>query len=694
MQPIEQIIQQSVSEDLELRRKAALALADCSGSDTGCQETLLKLLCDPDWRVRKVAVESAIQSTDMFMLLVEGLIDLLDKHDNAGARNSSIEALTRMGPRATQALIEAFETANKNRRKFIIDILGEVGDKACLPLMLKGLDDPDENVQASAIEHLGLMGDKTVVSRLVEILESGNLWLAFPAAEALGKISDLSAVGPLLAALKRRGNLREPVLKALGRIGDRSAISAIIPYVASSLKTVRTEALMALIAIHRKDLAENKKIAGAVKEKIDKSEVAEILRSGFGDSALELLLGIARGSQEDLKGPAVVLLGLLEDQRAIGPLLALSCEEGLEEEVRNALASIGRSSSEALIDFFSASNSSRRATLCRESGMVRRTLCIVAGMIGDPIFSPYLIEALTDSDGHVRSYATESLAMIGEVSAVPYIERLIEDEYQDVQETAVSAMARLKEGVFISRAIGLLSDKNPALRRNYAALLGLLKAEESLNALTFALKDGDVSVRMAVVDALAQIGGDLAYKALLGALTDEVPEIRRSAALALGSAGREEMLEPLLLLTRDQDDWVRAAAVESLGNFPGSRSQERLVNLLDDACGLVRVTAIETLGRIGGTLSAPGLMHTLKDDDPEIRRSSVITFSTIMPAAEVEKTLLPLISDIDWSVRKAVVDSLATLDSAFVLNALKERLSVEEDSIVAEAIRKYVDVRA
>ncbi len=688
MQPIEQIIKQSISDDPELRRKAAMALAGCrSRSDAKCREALLRLICDTDWRVRKATVESVIRFADT--LLIEGLVGILDSHDNAGARNSSIEALTRMGSRATQALIEAFGTEDKNRRKFIIDILGEVGDMACLPLMLKALDDPDENVQASAVEHLGLMGDVSVMGRLVEILESGNLWLAFPAAEAIGRVGDLSAVGHLVAALEEK-NLREPVLRALGRIGDRSAVSAIIPHVASNLKTVRTEALMALIAIHRKDSEVNNQTAGGVSE----AGIAGILRSGFGDSALELLLGIARGVQEDLKGPAVVLLGLLEDDRAIGPLLTLAGEDGLEEEVQGALTNIGRSKPESLVDFFSASNSSRRSTLCREGGMIRRTLCLVAGMIGDPIFSPCLTEALKDSDGHVRSYAAESLSMVGEVSALPDIERLMEDDYQDVQEAAVSAMARLKNGVSISSAIKCLSDRNPVVRRNYAALLGLLQSAESLEALTFALKDENASVRMAVVDALAQIGGDLACKALLGALTDEVPEIRRSAALALGSAGRKDMLGPILLLTRDQDYWVRAAAVESLGNFPGSGSQEALIDLLDDSCGLVRVTAIETLGRVGGTLSVPGLMLTLKDDDPEIRRSSVITFAMIMPGADVEKTVLPLISDQNWSVRKAVADALAGVGSDAALNALKERLSVEEDSTVAEAIREYVDVRA
>ncbi len=692
MPPIKQIITQSDSGDPELRRKAALALAGCSRNDTECSKTLLKLICDTDWRVRKAAVESVIQSADT-LSLIDGLIDLLDKHDNAGARNSSIEALTRIGGRATQALIEAFKTTDENRRKFIIDILGEVGDTACLPLMLKALDDPDENVQASAVEHLGLMGDTSVVKRLVEILESGNLWLAFPAAEALGKISDSSAVEPLVSALKEK-NLREPALRALGRIGDMRAVSAIIPHVASNLKTVQTEALMALIAINKKNSEGKNQAAEASEKKAENSEIAAILRSGFGDSALELLLGIARGNQEDLKGPAVVLLGLLEDQRAIGPLLALSCEDGLEEEVQSALVNIGRSNPRALAEFFSASISSRRSTLCRAGGLIRRTLCLVAGIIGDPIFSPYLVGALKDSDGHVRSYAAESLALLGEVSAVADIERLMTDDYQDVQEAAISALARLKDGVSTIRAIGFLSDKNPVLRRNYAALLGLLHAEESLEALTFALKDENTAVRMAVVDALAQIGGDLACKALLGTLTDEVPEIRRSVALALGDAGRKEMLEPILLLTQDQDDWVRAAAVESLGNFPDNKSREVLVSLLDDSCGLVRITAIETLAKVGGTLSAAGLKRALKDDDPEIRRSSVITFAAIMPAADVEKAMLPLISDHDWSVRKAVADALADVGSDAALEALKERLSIEEDSTVAEAIRQYVDVRA
>jgi len=90
---------------------------------------------------------------------INGLIKLLYIEDNAGARNSAIETLIRLGKKATVYLIEAFKTPNKDVRKFIIDVLGEQMDKRSLDLMLEAIRDEDENVRATAVEHLGKVGD-------------------------------------------------------------------------------------------------------------------------------------------------------------------------------------------------------------------------------------------------------------------------------------------------------------------------------------------------------------------------------------------------------------------------------------------------------------------------------------------------------------------------------------------------------
>ncbi|MBI5143336.1 MAG: HEAT repeat domain-containing protein [Nitrospirae bacterium] len=659
----------AASDNPDERREAALAMSECG--TRSCIETLLDLLCDPDWRVRKTAVETVLQTADES--IIPGLVEIMGLQDNAGARNSAIEALTRMGRRATSALMEVFRATDHDRRKFIIDILGEVGDKTCVPLMAEALDDPDENVSASAVEHLGAMGDSSVVPRLVGILRSGVFWKAYPAADALGRIGDPSAVGPLVDAIEIK-SLREPAIRALGRIGDSSAIPAIVPHVAAKSKAVQAEALKALTGIYRKTANE--------------ALIASMLNLGLGESAYDQLLKIAKGGHDEIKEPALVLLGLLEDDRAIGPLLEMASTQDSDEDARRALVSIGRAKPSALADSFRITPDSYK----------RRVLCIVAGMVGNPLLVPPLIDALGDPDGHVRGNAAEALGRTGAVEAISGIESLMSDCYQDVQETAIRALARLRHGLSIERLTGFLHDRNPVLRRNYAFLIGLVKAASAVEALSFAMKDEEVPVRMAAVEALAMIGGEEAAASLPAALTDEASDIRRAAVLAMGRIGRPDLLERLAPLFVDQDDWVRAAVAEAIAGQSGPAAGSALIRLFDDASGLVRVTAIEMFGMAGHSDLWPALLRAMKDDDPEIRRAAVTALSLAAPPQEAASALLPSLHDRDWAVRKAAVEAMRSVGMALgaasnapVREELRRLVDGENDPAVLEAIRSALD---
>ncbi|MDP2277615.1 MAG: HEAT repeat domain-containing protein, partial [Nitrospirota bacterium] len=159
------------SEDVEVRRESVERLRGAA-SDASIG-LLLKAMKDVSWRVRKTAVDILLNDYPV-EAYINGLIALL-YDDNAGARNSAIETLIKLDKKTTTFLIEAFNTQNRDVRKFIIDVLGEFRDKRSLPLMLDALKDENDNVRASAVEHLGKIGEPAVVNALIEILESGDL---------------------------------------------------------------------------------------------------------------------------------------------------------------------------------------------------------------------------------------------------------------------------------------------------------------------------------------------------------------------------------------------------------------------------------------------------------------------------------------------------------------------------------------
>lgn len=647
------------NEDVEVRRETVERLRG-NPSDTSIK-LLLKAMKDVSWRVRKTAVDILLEGYPV-EAYISGLIGLLYLDDNAGARNSAIETLIKLGKKVTPFLIESFNTQNRDVRKFIIDVLGEFRDKRSLPLMLDALKDEDDNVRASAVEHLGKIGEPAVVNALIEILDSGDLWTAYPAADALGRIGDRRAIPSLIKTLSVK-TLREPVLKALSRFSAPETLKHIVPFLEDSSKTIQEEAVKTIKTFYH----------SGVKEEL----IAKEIKKFFGDRAVDILVSHAWSNKPEVRISAILLLGLMKDENALPPLLELSLEEDLAEDVKRALVFIGKDKPEVILPFFDT-----------VSPYQKRFICSVAGEIASPIFYDILEKLMTDDDGHVRTLAALSISKIGDMRAIKPIKNLLSDIYEDVQEAAVAALSNLKAGLAVDEIIRTLSDRNHLLRKNSALLLGEVGAVEAVHALGFALKDDDIDVRRSVIKALSLIKTNESVKYLTRALTDENPDIRASAALSLGKIKGRGVSESLSLLLTDTDDEVRAAAVKALGELGDKNTAGRLVRLLSDPSGFVVTSAIESLSRIGGEGARNALVKMLSSEDKEIKRTAI---KALAPFEDIKDNLLPYLNDDDWATRVAAVEVLGMRASGDVRIELEKLLDKEDDPIVRKALEESLD---
>lgn len=648
-------------EDIEIRRKEVLELRGRSSDDA--IPLLLKAMEDASWRVRKTASDILLEEHPPDRS-ISGLIQLLSIEDNAGARNSAIETLVKLGKKTTLFLLEAFETANRDVRKFIIDIIGEVKDRKALPLLLKALKDDDDNVRASAVEHLGQMGDPSVLDALIEILKSGDLWTAFPAADALGRIGDKKAIPSLISSLSVKA-LREPVLKGLGHLSAPETLEHIVPFLMDVSKTIQEEAIKTIGIFYHNGVSAN--------------FICDTMSRLPGPDLINRLVSHAWSKKADIRVTAILLLGLMQDERALGPLLELYTEESLVEDVRRALIFIGRSKPGSLLPLFETDNQYHK-----------RFITEVAVEVASPLYYPVFEKFLSDGDGHVRASAAIGLSRLGDISAIQSIKKLLSDPYEDVQEAAVAALTNLREGIDIEEFVGYLKHKNRVMRRNAATLLGAVGAESSVSALGFALKDEDVQVRQAVVEALSCMKTDEAIRYLILGLTDENPHIRASAALSLGSIGGGKALDPLFLLLSDSDDTVKVSAVRSLGMTGEKEAVKPLIAMLADRSGFVAATAMESLGKLGGDEARDALMRMLGSEDREIRRTAIRSLSCF---EGIEEATLPYLLDPDWAIRAAAVEALAKRPTERVRAELEKLIDREEDPVVKRAIEESFNVR-
>ena len=646
--------------NIEIRREAVEKMSRMK--DLSCVPLLLTAMQDVSWRVRKTAVDILFQDypTEDY---INGLIKLLYIEDNAGARNSAIETLIRLGKKATVYLIEAFKTPNKDVRKFIIDVLGEQMDKRSLDLMLEAIRDEDENVRATAVEHLGKVGEPSVVDALIDILDNGDLWTAYPAADALGRIGNKKAVPHLLQALKRKP-LREPLLKALGLLADPSTLEHIISLIEDSSKNIQEQALKTIEKMYHNGV-EAERITGE-------------LRRILGDRAIELLLSYAWSKKREVRISAILLLGLMKDEAAYGPLLDISHEEEFAEDVKKALVFIGSGNPESLLKLFHTDNVHQL-----------RFICDVAGKIVSPVYYDVLEELLKHDDGHVRTLAALSISTLGFGKAKGKLLQLLTDPYEDVQEAAVNALNNLKHSLNTPELIDMLKSENRFLRRNAARLLGKIKAEDAVEDLGFALKDENIMVRKAVVEALSSIGTPQAVRYLTYALTDEDPDIRISATLSLGAIGGEGILDSLIILTSDPDDFVRVSAAKSLGILKDRGAVKTLISLLSDRSGFVITTAIESLKAFVGDEARDAILRMLSSDDEEIKRTAI---SALEGFEEVEDRLIPFLKDPDWASRIAAVRVLGRSSQVRARLELEKLLDTEKDPTVIKSVEEILSV--
>ena len=118
------------------------------------------------------------------------LLPLLDSRD-ASIRNLVCEILISIGTESLECLVEQLSNPDKDIRKFIIDVMGEIGSRDVVKPLVDCVDDRDINVACSAIESLGKIGDKRAVPALMKAVVNGDPDKAYYAITALGKINDV-----------------------------------------------------------------------------------------------------------------------------------------------------------------------------------------------------------------------------------------------------------------------------------------------------------------------------------------------------------------------------------------------------------------------------------------------------------------------------------------------------------------------
>ncbi|MFH0902382.1 MAG: HEAT repeat domain-containing protein [Pseudomonadota bacterium] len=655
----------------------------------GILSILVDALGDSSWRVRKDAIARIARWPDPDGA-VPMLIATLAEDSNVGLRNAAIEALALIGRPAVGPLATALEAGGPHR-KLLIDALGAIGDTAAVPILVRSLDDPDENARAAAAEALANTGGPGTALALRRRLPVGDLLGRLAALEALNK---LGVVVPLveLAPLVGQQVLRRATLEAMGRTGDAGALPFLLEGLGDRGRAVREAAVAGLASLHH-----------AREGRKDQTEIESAIAAVSGN-VVEILVALVSAESVTVRKAAVEMLGWGRWTEALGRLICCLADEEIRADAIGAIVAYGPKAIAPLVEVGREARPSLKAAIFT-------ALARLGSAGADTRVSSVLIAGLEDESTDAAIAAARALGEIGGRSVLaPLFHALEHAVDSSFAHVAAQAIGKLGTRFYdeVRMLIGARGIEGGPLGVHLCRVLATMGRATDRSLLLGALHSDDSLLRRAAVEAVASLGhAPETRDALVYALTDEDSGVRAAAAYGLGKIQDQEVVQALIGALGDEEQSVRIAALRALGSLGDRRVAPALRDLARAAVGAVAVHAIEALSMLASGQSSASasasdaaadesvFLAAIGNDDAEVVKAAVMALVKT-PGERTLDALVAALGHRRWDVRRLAVDGLAQRigEAARVKEALVARAQVEADPLVREVLAAAVNAAA
>jgi HEAT repeat protein len=553
-------------------------------------------LSHPSWRVRKDAVDIVLVNPEIEVIKL--LIDGLSSEDNAGLRNACQEALTKIGKKTAKYLIEIFDESDKDVRKFIVDIIGDIGEPEFCSFLIKALNDEDENVVIAACENLGKLKCKDAVKNLLGLLDASNQWLSFVILESIAQIGYISDA-IFLTPLWKVNSLRKPILDLLPMIKPEYTIEIFRKAFCEKSSYIIENAAKSLYKLFSK----NKDKLPLLKENL-KDVIVYI-------DSLNVLL--EKGS--DSEKAYALCAYITENEDFFVNLLENASNEALE--FFGNLSNLAPFNNKELI----------LKLIKRYTNSKQAYLVYLCGVFGIKESIPLIIDFCNASYGHTRQALAFALGKIGGKESIDCLFSLMLDKYPDVREEAVKALSKLLNPENFPKD---LVDKiiNSENQEHIITVLELLSRIGCYDKgyIDKTLKSPYPKIRAKTLDLIRKLCLKDFLQDVLFYLTDEDEEVQIKAIETIGVIGNEENVS-MLSNFLDRDDFnIKKTALTSIYKLSPTYIKQIEEKIFSDVHPLLFITILDLFGE-GGNFSTPLIIDTaLNFDDEDLFKETINAF--------------------------------------------------------------------
>jgi HEAT repeat protein len=653
-------VQSTQTEDVDVREIALRALARIA--DPQAVGPLIAALANADpWLAPRIADILARHGD----VVIDPLLGLLTDARQHPARAWAANVLGEVGAqRAFAVLVRCLDDPDDEVRAKSATALGRLGDRRAIPPLLDHLlTDPAPFVRVRIASTLGDFGGPDVVDRLVRALGDPAWWVRMRGVEALEQIGP-AAEGPLLVALDDPDpEIRKRAAASLERLGVPAGL---------------------LHSIERDDQPE---------------EPSRALVRLASASSRELLAELLLHPSARVRG--LVTTAVRESGRSdLVPEIARVAAEDPEPRLRaDAFDTLAR---------LRARGAVRSAVkgAADPDPAVRAAAIRLLGEIGDHAAVDLLRDQTGDPEPAIRAAAVGALAKIGGRAAQPDFLRLLDDPDPKVREAAIYGLAVLGDPSAVPALQQAFETARPELRTAYALALSRLDPAAATELVAPLAESSDAESRLAAARLFGRLRLSAGTPQLERLAADSEAEVRAAALEALGREARlsgtpDSLLRAVTAGLGDPSETVRAKAVDVCSRRCLDEHSRTLMSMLqDDPAATVRQRAALAVGLLRVRGGETVLMAACRrDDSPEVRaaaalavgaydRSSLVTLILEMPDQDIVRARLRHFLEVDpWF--RLLSRSLPRTSEA-ELRALAADTAIASQSTLASGVRSLL----
>lgn len=450
------------------------------------------------------------------------------------------------GPEVGDALRSAVPGLKGKALAGALDLLGQRGEPASVPVLHTALTGSDADIAQAAATALGKLGFRAADDLLIKERSraSGKVRQAIEEAllaraDALAEAGRRAEAARIAAHVLESGDagtaapMRAAALRVLALARGASAVPDLLAGLDSPDREVSHMAAAVLREMPAAAVIGRLAKAGSSRSR---ALIADALGDRGDPAAEPALLGLLSDPDAGVRSRAIAAIGKVGGAASVGPLLSRA---GADDAERQQTAAALRRLRGAGVDRALVAAMDETAPMVQGGAAampaLRRGMALTALLErGADIPKDRLLRMATSETGPAREAALSTLRQIGEVGDVgALIAALLKapEADRDGLSDTIVAIAR-RDGSGASQVVrALLQSQPPALRATLLACAGQIGGPEALNALIQAASDADSDIQITALRALSEWPDVGAMETLLKVA--QSPPSSRARAVAL-----------------------------------------------------------------------------------------------------------------------------------------------------------------